>query len=192
MNCIWLVVFQISIYFIICIDTQRSWWTDEFDDSNFLASEQKSMHQHRHHHHQLTRQSVRRKFMADEAHSDGVRSAHDRENGNVDSAFRHKKTATKIGNHQANKNHNARRGQRQKHNKNGNRTRQDRDSILDSLISLSILYFIYTAIYFCSQSIRSLFCTRRVWTSAFFDDFSPVFCFFFLFSRSCFAHCFAS
>lgn len=191
MNCIWLIVFQISIYFIICIDTQHSWWTGEFDDSNFLASEQKSVHQHRHHH-QLTRQSVRRQFMADEAHSDGVRSAHDRENGNVDSAFRHKKTATRIGNRQANKNHNARRGQRQKHNKNGNRTRQDRDSILDSLISLSILYFIYILQFICAHKVFALCSARAVYGRRPFSMiFLAYFVFFFL-ARSFFAHCFAS
>lgn len=181
MNCIYLVLLQISIFFIICIDTQRSWWTDELDDANFLASEQKSVHRHWHHH-QMTHQSVQRKFMGNEAHNDGVRSAHDREIGSVDIEFRHKKTANRIGDHRPNKNHNARRGQRQKHNKNG----------ITELVktgtafSIPLFYyrffilFIFHLILLTKYSLCSLFCTRRVWRPwPFSMIFLPFFFFFF-------------
>lgn len=147
MNCIWWSALQISIYCIICIDTQRSWWTDEFGDSNYLTSEQKSVHHHRHHHH-LTRQSVRHKFMADEAHNVDSQSTHDPANGNGrQSEFRNQKTGIRNGNRQSNKKHNTRRGQWQKHNKNGNRTRRDQTTF-----SISLFYYIIAFI-----SVRKVF-----------------------------------
>lgn len=140
MNCIWLIIFQISIYFIICIDTQHTWWNhDEFDDTNYLMSEQKTMHRHRHHH-QLTRQSVRQKFMADEVHTVDFPLTHVHENGNE---LQNQKIAHRNGNRQSNKKHNIRRGQRQKQYKNGNQTRRDPNNILDFLILFFFFPFLH-------------------------------------------------
>lgn len=72
--------------------------------------------------------------MADEpAHTVNSPSTHDRENGNVDSGFRHQKLANRPGNRPSGKKHNIRRGQRQKHNKNGNRCRRNQTTFSISL-----------------------------------------------------------
>lgn len=142
MNRIWLVVFQISIYLIICIDSQQSWWTDEFGDSDRLTGAAKTVHRHRHHHQQTTHQTVRHKFMADNAHSVPSSLKLARENGNADSEFRNRQgTVDRNGHRQMNRKHSSRKGQRQKHHKNGNQTRRDQTAF-----SISLFYWISIAL----------------------------------------------